>query len=130
MRSCLLYCSPVWCPNLSEDILHLILKLSNIKNYKFYLTSLSLLPLMMQFELADIIFFVKSIKSPSSHFNIMNYFCFSSCGTISSPNFEIHHHFTKFNSSKHFYFRKFPCLWSSLPILTLIFHYSQQLLFS
>ena len=79
--------SPVCRPDLIKDIPQLgtircraskyILSYWSM-GYKSRLTSLLLLPLMMQFELGDIICFVKSFKFPSSHFNLMDYFPFSS----------------------------------------------------
>ena len=71
---------------------------------------------MMQFELTDIIFLVKSIKSPSSHFNIMDYFAFSSCGTRSSLTFNLNFFIISLNlilPASHLYFRRIPPLWNS-----------------
>ena len=44
--------------------------------------SLHLLPLMYIYELNDIIFFIKSHKQPSSHFNITEYIKFSTSRLI------------------------------------------------
>ena len=65
----------------------------------------------------DIMFFVTSLKNPSTHFNIqhyvvltqdhpqpMNYVCY-----IFFPN----------NTSRHFYFTHLPRNWNSLPVLNL-----------
>ena len=43
-------------------------------NYKNGLISLQLLPLMMQLEINDVVFFIKSLKEPTHTFNIMNNF--------------------------------------------------------
>ena len=40
--------------------------------YKERLQSLNLLPLMMWYEVADIMFFLKEVKNPSQRFNIYN----------------------------------------------------------
>ena len=52
-------------------------------DYRDHLAKLHLLPLMMEFEIADIIFLVKSLKYPSDHFNIVqfsvNHTCSSTC---------------------------------------------------
>ena len=45
-------------------------------DYKAHLLCLNLLPLMYIFEIADIIFLVKSLKFPSESFNINNYVSF------------------------------------------------------
>ena len=47
-----------------------------ISNGKSHLISLELLPLMMEFELSDLSFFIKSIKFPG-HFDIHQYSCSS-----------------------------------------------------
>ena len=53
-------------------------------NYKNRLTQLHLLPLMMEFEIADILFLVRSLKYPSHHFNIHKFIQFSNHTTRSS----------------------------------------------
>ena len=68
VRSQLLYCSPLWRPYLISDIGQLesvqrratryISKCSSHNNYKERLTDINLLPLMMIYEISDIIFFV------------------------------------------------------------------------
>ena len=42
-------------------------------DYKTRLKQLSILPFMYTYEIADIMFFVNSIKNPSPTFNILNY---------------------------------------------------------
>ena len=74
---------------------------------------------MMQLELNDIIFFVKSFKFPSDNFDIMNYFTFPSGTTRSSSTFKLFQQPSKLGISSHFYFRRFPRLWNSLPIIDL-----------
>ena len=74
-----MYCSPIWRPYLVKDISNLehlqrratkyILN-DYISDYKTRLLKLELLPLMYTFELSDIMFFIKSIKNPTSSFNI------------------------------------------------------------
>ena len=41
-------------------------------SYKTHLLKLNLLPLMYMFELQDPLFAIKSIKSPTNQFNIIN----------------------------------------------------------
>ena len=94
VRSHLIYCSPVWCPRLIKDI-QLLERVQRratkyilndfTSDYRDRLISLELLPLMMFYELLDIMFFVKSFKTPNDCFNISNYLKFSACSTR-SPN--------------------------------------------
>ena len=44
-----------------------------VSDYKDRLISLELLPLMMFYKLLDIMFFVKSLKTPNDCFDISNY---------------------------------------------------------
>ena len=86
VRSQLLYCSPVWHPFLLSDIrcienvqkraTRFIINDSTL-GYKERLMNLNLLPLMMYFEIADIIFMVKCIKPPTPYFNISDYVTFA-----------------------------------------------------
>ena len=72
VHSQLLYCSPLWRPYLISDIGQLesvqrratryISKCSS-HNYKERLTDIKLLPLMMLYEISDIIFFVRKIRT-------------------------------------------------------------------
>ena len=54
--------------------------------YKIWLIKLKLFPLMYLFELHDILFVIKSIKTPTIQFNIINYINFSSPHTRSGAN--------------------------------------------
>ena len=100
IRSQLLYCSPLWRPHLLSDIKCLedvqrrstkfILRDSSL-SYRDRLLKLNLLPLMMEFEISDIIFFVKSVKQPSIHFRISDFITFSSSRTRSSTYLKLRH---------------------------------------
>ena len=81
VRSQLLYCSQIWRPSLIKhiNILERIQRRATkfILNdfhstYKSRLVTLKMLPLMYIYEINDILFFIKSYKSPTSHFNINN----------------------------------------------------------
>ena len=87
------YCSPVWRPHLIKDII----SLENVQrratkfilndfssNYKLRLVSLGILPLMMQLEINDVMFCVKSLKESSGSFNIHNFIQFCTSGTRAS----------------------------------------------
>lgn len=83
------------------------------------ITTLHLLPLMMELELMDIKFFIKSIKSDNTNFNIMDYLEFSSGNTRSHNMNKLKHRFTRTSSSRHFFFNRLPRLWNSLPPMDL-----------
>ena len=79
VRSKLLYCSPIWHPHLLSDVRALenvqrratkFILNDSLSNYHLRLVNLNLLPLMMVFEINDIIFFIKCLKHPSEYFDI------------------------------------------------------------
>ena len=86
-------------------------------DYRDRLIRLELLPLMMEYEIADIMFFIKSLKSPSSHFNIADFISFNVSNTRSSSYLKLHHSVCKTNIQGHFYFHRIPRLWNSLSLL-------------
>ena len=79
-------------------------------NYKNRLVTLQILPLMMVFEMMDILFFVSCLKYPSSHFNILQYVTFTT---------SMEHYLSKTNKERHFYFHRLPCLWNSIPVVNI-----------
>ena len=93
VKSTLLYCSSLWRPHQLNHI-EAIEKLQRrttkyilsdyISNYKSRLIQLGILPLMYIFELADIMFFIKSVKCPSGKFNILDYIEFNTSPTRSA----------------------------------------------
>ena len=116
VRSCLLYCSPLWWPHLIQDI-SLLEKVQRrvtkailndyTSDYKSCLIKLQLLPLMYIYELSDILFFIKSVKSPNNSFDIMNYVSFSRSTTRSSGT-KLCHRVTDNCISSNSYFTEFP----------------------
>ena len=76
-----------------------------------------MLPLMMEYESADIIFLVKSMKYPSNHFSITNFISFCATGTRSSSFLKLQHSMTKMNTQGHFYINRI--LEFLYPLLTL-----------
>ena len=88
-------------------------------DYKSRLSSLHILPLMMAFEINDTIFFIRSLKSPSTAFKINDYIQFCSSFTRSFTGHKLKHHLSHSNNSKHFYFNRLPHLWNSLPPIDL-----------
>ena len=124
----LLFFSPVWCPTFIKDV-QLLERVQRratkyilddfTSDYKDRLISLELLPLMMFYELLNIMFFIKSFKSPNNCFNISSYLKFASCGTRYS-NIKLVHTRSPNNTSRHFHFNCFPQLWNTLPPIKLI----------
>ena len=95
VRSKLTYCSQIWRPQFLKDIQSL--ESIQRRATKYILSDYSsdyksrlvfkLLPLMMQFELNDIMFLVTSISNPSTSFNILQYITFSTGSTRASVNY-------------------------------------------
>ena len=67
----------------------------------------------------DIMFFVTSLKNPSTHFNILDYVKFSSFNTRSSTTNKLCYTFSPNNTSRHLYFTRLPRTWNSLPVINL-----------
>ena len=88
-------------------------------SYKSRLIQLKLLPLMYLFDFNDLIFFIKSYKSHSHHFDINNYISFSHSSTRSSSNNKLTHIKSTCNLDRHFYFCRLPRQWNALPIINL-----------
>ena len=76
-----------------------------------------MLPLMMEYEIADILFFIKSLKEPSHHFNIEDYIQFNVSNSRSSSYLKLRHSISQNNLQGHFFFNRLPRLWNSLPLL-------------
>ena len=74
---------------------------------------------MYIFELVDIMFFIKSLKAPTSNFNITDYVTFSSSTTRSSSGLKLIHNFSSNNKVRNFYFNRLARLWNSFPIIDL-----------
>ena len=93
VRSQLMYCSELWRPHLVKDIVLLesvqrratkyILN-DFESDYRSRLVKLDLLPLMYVFELKDVMFCVKNLKSPTRGFKLDDYLTFRRSGTRSS----------------------------------------------
>ena len=95
VRSQMSYCSMIWRPNLIKDIKCLetvqrratkFILSDYSSDYRVRLLSLNLLPLMMQLELYDLVFFIKSLKHPSDSFNILDFVSFCSGSSRSAIN--------------------------------------------
>ena len=75
---------------------------------------------MCIYDLADIMFFIKSVKFPSEKFNILNFVEFVS-GPTRSAGYKLRHMTTCTNSVMNSYFYRIPLirLWNSLPLIDL-----------
>ena len=129
VKSQISYCSEIWRPHLLKDIQ----TLENIQrratkfilsdfssDYKSRLLSLNMLPLMMQFELSDIMFFIKSLKELSDSFDILKYVTFCSGRTRSATFLKLKLPSVRTNLERHFYFNRLPRLWNSLPPISTV----------
>ena len=67
------------------------------------------------FELQDLLFAIKSIKSPTNQFNINNYIKFSTISTRSGTSNKLKPPYHINNTSRHSYFHRIPYLWNSMP---------------
>ena len=119
-----MYCSTIWRAHLIKDIT--MIEQLQRRATKFILNDhqscyfdrlikLQLFLLMYAFELADIIFAIKALKSPSDSFDTTNYYSFSYGSTRSSKNGKVRHIRSLDSKSKHFYFNRLPCQWNTLP---------------
>ena len=116
VRSKLIYGSQVWHPHLLKDIdaREAIQRRSTKSIVKSCLLSFQVLPLMMLYELYDILFFIKSLKEPNTYFNIHNYFTFSSNCTRSASHHKLVHKLARTNVTKNSYFYRLLHLWNAL----------------
>ena len=88
---------------------------SNSLDYKERLLNLNILPLMMDFEIRDIIFFIKCVKTKYAHLNIHDFVTFSTSKTRSSTYFKLRHSKSANIIQSNEYFNRIPRLWNSLP---------------
>ena len=126
VRAQLTYCSQLWRPYLIKDIIVLervqrratkFVLNDYQSSYRSRLLTLNLLPLMYLFEIYDIIFFIKSLKNPTSSFNIYNFIEFhSSSSRLSKANKLTHQRFSNL-ITRHFFFNRVPRLWNTLPVI-------------
>ena len=111
VRSQLGYCSQVWRPQFVQDIMSLetvqrrstkyILQ-DYSSNYKQRLVSLKLLPLMYWYELQDMLFIIKCIKTPLDNFDIHKYISFVTSSTRSASHHKLKQNLCRTSRYRHF----------------------------
>ena len=128
VRSQLLFCSPLCRPQLLKDIFTLVrvqqratkFILNDYEiSYKARLKKLHLLPLTYVFELNDLMFFVKSLKPPTDHFNIYQHVHFTKNSTKSGASSKLVDRKPASSTHQHFYFNKIVRLWNHMPTVDL-----------
>ena len=85
-----------------------------------------MLPLMYIYELNDIMFLVKSLKSPTDNFDIKNYITFASNSTRSGAYKKLVHHMISNATQHHFYFNRIIRLHNYLPVIKLSLPINQK----
>ena len=124
------YCSIIWRAQLIKDnkfienvqrhaTKYILSDFSS--DYRSRLISLNMLPLMMQFEFNDLMFFIKCLKYPSNSFNILHYVSFCSGTSISSTLQKLMFPSARITLTlqRHLYFLRLPRLWNYLPQIDL-----------
>ena len=89
-------------------------------SYKSRLEQLHLLPLMYIYELNDLLFFIKPLKYPTSHFDISKYIQFSNYGTRATSAHKLNHPTSLISTTyQHSFHNRIIRLWNSAPIIDL-----------
>ena len=84
-------------------------------NYKQRLVSLKLLPLMYWYELQDMMFIIKCIKTPPDNFDIHKYISFVTSSTRSASHHKLKQNLCRTSRYRHFYFNRIVKLWNAFP---------------
>ncbi len=127
VRSQLTYCSQLWFPNKTHDII-LLERVQRratkyiLNNYKLRLIHLNILPLMYYVQLLDLLFFVKCLKNLSDSFNVFNHVTFHSGSTRSSSNQKLEIKFQRTSTTQHQYFNRISLLWNTFSPIVLHFY--------
>ena len=96
-RSQLIYCSPLWRPQLIKDITLQERIQRRATKYILndytptYKSRLSLLPLMHIYEINDLMLLIKSSKSPSDNFQVRDHVTFTRNSTRSGTHHKLVH---------------------------------------
>ena len=134
VRSRLTYCSLLWRPRLIKDIKRLeqvqrwctkFILQDYSSTYKSRLRALNLLPLMLWYELQDIMFLVKCLKEPMDNVNIFDYVQFSTSNTRAGCFNKLIHKLSRTSCDHHFFFNRIVRLWNSMPYIDLTLSFDQ-----
>ena len=74
---------------------------------------------MYTFDLSDIMFFIKSYKSPHPGFSITNYITFATGNTRLATHRKLNQTRSSDNITKNFYVNRLPRIWNHLPVIDL-----------
>ena len=74
---------------------------------------------MYTYEIADILFLIKSLRNPTSSFNINNYITFFTGSSWLAKSHKLQHSYNSNNTSRHSYFNRISCLWNALAVINL-----------
>ena len=74
---------------------------------------------MYTYELNDLMFFIKTLKFPSTHFDISEYLQFVDHNTRAASTHKLSHHRIKSSSYHTSYFNRIIQLWNSIPVIDL-----------
>ena len=127
IRSQLVYGYQLWRPMFIKDISSLkqlqrratkFILQDYTSDYKSRLLSLNLLPLMMPYELNDIMFLSITLKKRSESFDILKYVALKTSNTRSGGHKLVHIRPLN-NTHRNLYFLRIVRLWNALPILDL-----------
>jgi len=81
---------------------------------------------MYTLDFYDLLFFVKSLKQLSDHFNILDHVTFSTNRTRSATAHKFLYNYSSNNKNRNSYFNRLPRLWNALPPINTEFtlHYN------
>ena len=74
---------------------------------------------MYHYELQELMFLIKSLKTPTDNFNIYNYITFARGNTRSGYNQKLIHPRSTSVAQHHFYFNRIARLYNYLPVVDL-----------
>ena len=75
--------------------------------------------LMYTYKLNDLMFFIKTLNSPSAHFDISKYIQFANHSTWAASMHKLSHHRATSSSYQNIFFSRTICLWNPMPVIDL-----------
>ena len=79
---------------------------------------INLLPLMYWLEIADVLFFMKSLRGQKDSFNVLDYVAFTSSRTRSGNRKKLWHKYCRTTKCRNFFFHRTVRLWNAFPVYT------------